>query len=79
MKSSHGNNNGQTHSSDTQPRAGWSVADWCDCVDIGRASYYALPPELQPASIKLGKRRIITEQPGDFLKRISLQSAAEGG
>lgn len=61
---------------DNPYRAGWSINDWCKSVDLARATLYTLPPTLQPSSVKIGKRRIITEQPADFLKRLATQSAA---
>lgn len=58
------------------PRHGWSIADWCASVNISRAKLYTLPPELAPASVKIGKRHIIIEQPPDYLSRLSAAQAA---
>ena len=52
-------------------RAGWSVPSYCSAVGYSRAMYYLLPPELQPKSVKLGKRRIIIEPPADYLARLA--------
>lgn len=57
--------------------AGLRPREFWGAVGISRAGGYALPAELQPRSIKLGRSRIITEQPADYLKRIAeLQEAA---
>lgn len=56
-------------------RAGWSIPDWCASVNLARATLYTLPANLQPASVKIGKRRIITEQPADYLKRLANATA----
>jgi len=55
------------------PQAGYPVAAWCKAVNISRATFYTLPPESQPKSVKLGKRRIIIESPEDFLARIKAE------
>lgn len=58
-------------------QAGYSVPQWCEEVGISRPTYYNLPPELQPFSVKILKRRIINESPSKYLQRIrSLQQAA---
>lgn len=53
-----------------QARAGWKVREWCADVSIGKATMYALPPEMQPFSVKVGRSRIITESPSAWLARI---------
>lgn len=58
-------------------RAGWLLRPWCDSASICPATLYNLPTELRPISIKLGKRRIITESPADWLRR--MKSAEVGG
>jgi len=54
----------------TETPTGRSVAAFAHAVGYGRTSIYELPPELQPQSIKLGRRRIIVEQPADWLQRV---------
>jgi len=56
-------------------RAGYPVRKWLAETSISRSYLYALPPEQQPRSVKLGRRRIIIETPGDWLKRIAELSA----
>jgi hypothetical protein len=57
--------------------AGLRPREFWGAVGISRAGGYALPAELQPRSIKLGRSRVITERPADYLKRIAeLQEAA---
>ena len=57
-------------------RAGWDAATWCPAPDISRALYYRLPPEQQPHSVKVGKRRIIRESPSDWLARMAAEQEA---
>jgi hypothetical protein len=55
-------------------QAGYAPAAWCELASISRAKLYQLPAELQPQSVKLGRRRIITESPREYLKRIATLS-----
>ena len=55
---------------ESQPRAGWSVRVWCASASLSTATYYALPEGIRPASVKVGKRRIVIEQPKDWLRRL---------
>lgn len=55
-------------------RFGWQVNPWCAAVGISRSTAYELIAEGKIASVAVGKRRIITTHPRDFLA--SLQSAA---
>lgn len=57
------------------PQCGYPVPAWCRAANISRATFYTLPPESQPQSVKLGKRRIIIEAPQDFLRRVQSQTA----
>jgi hypothetical protein len=57
--------------------AGFAIPGWCEAADISRATFYNLPPELRPHSVKIRKRHIIVEAPKDYLLRIrTLQQAA---
>jgi hypothetical protein len=57
--------------------AGWPPTPWCKSAGISRALYYRLPPEQQPHSTKIRKRRIIFESPRDWLMRMAAEQAAE--
>ena len=57
------------------PQAGYSIPEWCVAVRISRAHYYNLPPELQPNSVRIGKRHIVIEPPQDYLRRVHLLAA----
>lgn len=57
------------------PQAGFPVVAWCRSAGICRAHHYALPDEFKPKWVKIGKRRIITEPPAEWLARM----AARGG
>ncbi len=55
----------------TTDRAGWSVPSYCAACDFSRATFYNLPDDLRPRSLKLGKRRIIIEPPSVYLVRLA--------
>jgi hypothetical protein len=61
------------HATEATPadRAGWSIPAFCASCDFSRASYYNLPDDLRPRSIKLGKRHIIIESPAEYLARLA--------
>jgi hypothetical protein len=57
--------------------AAYHVKDWCKAVGLSRATYYNLPPHLQPQSVRIGGRRLVIESPHDYLQRVaSLQPVA---
>lgn len=55
------------------PRASWDIDTWCAAVGVSRPTYYRLAP--RPRSVKLGRRRLVTEAPASYLERVAaLQS-----
>jgi predicted DNA-binding transcriptional regulator AlpA len=56
--------------------AGRSVEVFARETGSSRATIYRLPPEMQPHSVKLGRRRIITEAPREWLRRIAERQGA---
>jgi len=56
-----------------EPRAAWKFGTFAHAIDKSRSWLYALPLDLQPASVKLGRNRLITESPEEFLRRLSEQ------
>jgi helix-turn-helix protein len=48
-------------------KAGWNVEDWAFAVGISRAQVYNYFRDGRVPSVKLGKSRLITIQPADFL------------
>jgi len=56
-----------------EPRTAWKFGTFAHAIDKSRSWLYALPPELQPASVKLGRNRLITESPEEFLQRLAEQ------
>lgn len=59
-------------------RAGWSIPSYCEACNFSRATFYNLPDDKRPRSLKIGKRHIVIEPPGDFLARLAAeQEAAE--
>ena len=63
-------------SSEAKQRAGWPLAPWCRATGISRALLYRLPPEQQPFSVKVRKRRIIYESPIAWLRRMAVRQKA---
>ncbi len=55
--------------------AGHTIEAWCPRVPIARATYYQLPQDARPKSLKIGRRVLILESPADWLKRME----ARGG
>lgn len=53
--------------------AGRSVETFAKEVGMSRPGIYALPPDLMPEYVKVGRRRIITERPRDWLRRVAQQ------
>ena len=51
-------------------RAGWSVERFAEAAGVSRAMLYALPDDLQPDFVKVGRRRIIVEAPASWLARL---------
>jgi hypothetical protein len=54
----------------TQQQAGWSPDAFSKSVGLTRSYLYTLPDDKRPESVKVGRRRIITEAPQDWLARI---------
>ena len=51
-------------------RIGWRISQFCRAAGIGRSTFYALPKEQKPRSVKMGRSRIIVEAPTVWLRRI---------
>jgi len=49
----------------------WKAKNYARAIDKSRSWLLALPPELQPYSMKFGRNRFFTEHPQDFLKRLA--------
>lgn len=56
-------------------RAGYDIKTWCGAVSISRASFYTLPANLRPRTVKLGKRHIVIEAPENYLNRMAALQA----
>lgn len=52
-------------------REAWKFGSFANAIDKSRSWLYALPPEMQPFSVKFGRNRLITEKPQDFLRRLA--------
>jgi hypothetical protein len=51
-------------------KAGYAIRPWCAAVGFSVALFFELPTNMQPTSVRIGRRRIITESPRDYLKRV---------
>ena len=51
----------------SQTRVGWRILDWAEDAGISRGSVYNLLYAKKINSVKLGKARIITTSPTEFL------------
>ena len=52
-------------------RAGWSIPAYCEACNFSRATFYNLPDDRRPRSLKIGKRHIVIEPPSEFLARLA--------
>jgi hypothetical protein len=50
--------------------SGYKPRQWAALVGLSVSTIYHLAGELAPRSVRVGARVIITEQPGEYLKRI---------
>jgi hypothetical protein len=55
---------------------GFKVSAWCKVVGISRGMFYRLEGDMAPRTAKIGDRRIVVEQPEDYLNRITTQQQA---
>ncbi len=53
-----------------ESKVGFRVKPWCESVSISRATYYVLPVHLRPTAVRIGRIRVITEKPADWLARV---------
>jgi hypothetical protein len=60
----------------TPSPAGRRIPQFCAETGIGRTKLLTLPQDLRPASLLIGRVRIITESPAAWLDRLS---KAQGG
>jgi hypothetical protein len=49
------------------PKRGWRIKTWADQVEVSRSTVYNLMDAHRIDSVKLGKARIITTSPAEFL------------
>ncbi len=58
-------------SSSQRDSVAWKFGTYARAIDKSRSWLYALPTELQPASVKFGRNRLIVEPPQQFLQRLA--------
>jgi hypothetical protein len=57
--------------------AGRSPKDFARATGISRTAFYILPADCKPASVKIGRRLIITESPADWLARMTARGGVQ--
>jgi hypothetical protein len=75
MKTKRGTSPTQAKMVASSHRAGWPVRDWCDCAGISDALLYKLDEARRPVSVKIGRKRLIVEAPGEWLRRMAEASS----
>jgi hypothetical protein len=58
-------------------KLGWRLNEWCRAVGCGRSYGYILLNEQRIESVKLGRARIITTHPSDFLSSLRGEDESE--
>lgn len=59
------------------PQAGWKLdTEFCPQARVSRAMVYKLPKHLQPRSVWIGRARIVTESPTEWLARLGASQEA---
>jgi hypothetical protein len=53
------------------PKAGYKLNEWLAQVGFGRSTYYTLPADMKPRSIKIGASTVVIEQPTDYIARLA--------
>ncbi len=56
--------------------AGRSLEKFLSAVGLSRATYYKLEPDCVPASVRIGRKIIITEAPVVWLARMAKRGSA---
>ena len=54
-----------------EPRVAWTMGNYARALSKSRSWIYALPPELQPNSVKLRRSRLVIEAPQESLRRLA--------
>ncbi|MCW5624168.1 MAG: hypothetical protein KIT73_05570 [Burkholderiales bacterium] len=53
------------------PKAALSVNEFCHAIGIGHSSFYEMPADQQPLTVRIGRRRLVVESPTDYLERLA--------
>jgi hypothetical protein len=64
----------EQHGGKMPPKAGWRVREWAAAVGCCRAEVYLLLNRGELASVKVGRMRIITTGPDEFLAKAAQQA-----
>ena len=52
-------------------KVGYTIPEWCHAVGLGRSKLYLLIADGTVQSVTVGRRRIITTTPADFLAALA--------
>lgn len=72
----HGRNSRQTPAQNEPPRVekvGYTVPEWCHAAGLSRSTLYELIADGKVQSVSVGRRRIITTTPAEFLASVAGQ------
>ena len=56
-------------------KSGWQINEWCEATGVGRTLAYKLLNEGRIESVNVGRRRIITTHPIEFLRSCASDAA----
>ena len=51
-------------------KGGWPLHEWLPLAGMARPTFYTIPEQQRPASVKIGRKVIITEAPAAWLERV---------
>ena len=57
-----------------RPKSGWRIPQWADETSVSRSTVYNLLDAKRIEAVKLGRARIITTPPGEFLQSLKAAS-----
>jgi hypothetical protein len=55
----------------TPPRYGWTLPEFTRLIGLEHPALGALPPELRPQSVRIGREVVVIEPPERYLRRLA--------
>jgi excisionase family DNA binding protein len=56
-------------------KAGWPTDEWCSDTGVGRSTSYELEAAGKIKAVRVGKKRVITTPPREFLASLAEEQA----